>query len=122
MRQPHVLLVEQDAAVRAATCMLLKVAGYRVAAAASIAEAAAQAHQHDDLEVVIADYQLGNIEDGIDAIAAVRAVRGPCLKALLVSADTGFLLTDLAGIAGMSTASKPINPDELVAILAAPQA
>jgi DNA-binding NtrC family response regulator len=121
MNKPHVLLIEDDAAVSAAGRLLLKVAGYRVTSAMCIAEAIEHARQNHDLEVVISDYHLGHSENGVDAIAAVRAVRGSGLRAVLISGDTGLLLTDAQRGPDTSVANKPINADELLALLAARQ-
>ncbi len=121
MHQPHVLLIEDDAAVRAAAHLLLKVAGYRVTIAACTAEAVEYARQHHDLDAVISDYHLGHAENGVEAIAAVRAVRGPGLKAVLMSGDTGLLLTDLERGPDTSIAAKPISADQFLALLPAPQ-
>jgi CheY-like chemotaxis protein len=121
VHQPHVLLIEDDAAVRAGARLLLKVAGYRVTMAACTADAIAHARQNHDLDVVISDYHLGYTENGVDAIAAVRAVCGPTLRAVLISGDTGLLLTDVERGPDTFIARKPINADELFALLPAPR-
>jgi DNA-binding NtrC family response regulator len=113
------LLIEDDAAVRAAASLLLNVAGYRVSMAACTADALAQARRHRDLEVVISDYHLGWSENGVEAIAAVRAVYGPGLRAILMSGDTGLLLTDVERGPDTSIASKPISADAFLALLPA---
>lgn len=117
MHQPHILLIEDDPAVRAAARLLLKVAGYRVSSAACTTEAVEHARLHHDLEVVISDYHLGHTENGVDAIAAVRAVRGTRLRAVLMSGDTGLLLTDVQRGLDTSIAQKPISADALLALL-----
>jgi CheY-like chemotaxis protein len=119
VRQPHVLLIEDDAAVRAATHLLLRVAGYQVSVAACIAEAVDRARQHDDFEAVISDYHLSDTENGIEAIAAVRAIYGPSLRAILMSGDTGLLLTDAERGPNTSISQKPTLVDEFLALLPA---
>jgi DNA-binding NtrC family response regulator len=121
VRQPHVLLIEDDAAVRAATHLLLRVAGYQVSVAACIAEAVEHARQHHDFEVVISDYHLGYAENGVDAIAAVRAICAPGLRAVLMSGDAGLLLTDTERGPDTSISQKPTRADELLALLPARQ-
>ena len=101
--------------------MFLKVAGYRVSAAASTEEAVEHARRHHDLEFVISDYHLGPGETGVDAIAAVRAVRDQGLRAVLMSGDAGLRLTDVERGPDTAIAHKPINPDELLALLPARQ-
>jgi CheY-like chemotaxis protein len=120
VHKPHVLLIEDDAAVRAAAHLLLKVAGYRVSIATCTVEAVEHARQHHDLEAVISDYHLGYTENGVEAIAAVRAVCGPGLRAVLMSGDTGLLLTDVERGPDTSIAHKPINADALLALLPTP--
>ena len=119
MRRPHVLLIEDDAAVRAATHLLLRVAGYEVSVAACIADAVGHARQHDDFEVVISDYHLSNDENGVAAIAAVRAICGTGLRAILMSGDTGLLLTDAERGSNTSVSEKPTRVDEFLALLPA---
>ena len=60
-------------AVRRATSMLLKVAGYRVTAAACVSQAIAEAREHRNFDLLITDYHLGSTETGMDVITAVRA-------------------------------------------------
>jgi DNA-binding NtrC family response regulator len=115
------LFIDDDAAVRGAAKMFLQVAGYQVSVAACTAEAVELARQHHDLEAVISDYHLGPGEIGVDAIAAVRAVCDSGLRAVLMSGDTGLTLTDVERGPNTSIASKPINPETLLALLAAPQ-
>ena len=117
MRQPHVLLIEDDVAVRAATHLLLRVAGYQVSVAACIGEAIDHARQHHDFEVVISDYHLGDAENGVDAIAAVRAICGLGLRAILMSGDTGLLLTGAERGPDTSISPKPTRVDEFLALL-----
>ena len=121
-RAPHVLLVEDDEAVRAATRLLLKVAGYRVTAATTVAEAAQGAREHADIELLVTDYHLGNLETGLQAIAAVRAERGPELRTVLVTGDTSSAVKELANATYVHVISKPINADEFLVLLASMRA
>jgi two-component system, sensor histidine kinase len=120
-RQPHVLLVEDDAAVRDATRMLLQVAGYRVTATASVAEAEEEACRIWPLDVLVADYHLGSTDTGMDAIIAARNTHGANLKAILVTGDTSPLVQEFACDANTRVAGKPINADEFLSLLAALQ-
>jgi two-component system, sensor histidine kinase len=116
-RRRHVLLVEDDQAVRCATTMLLKVAGYQVTEAACLSQAIAEAQEHETLDLLITDYHLGSTETGMDVITAVRAEVGPDLKALLVTGDTSSAVKDLEHDANTRIASKPINADEFLRLL-----
>jgi CheY-like chemotaxis protein/anti-sigma regulatory factor (Ser/Thr protein kinase) len=114
---PHVLLVEDDEAVRGATRLLLRVAGYRVSVAATVSEASARVREHADLELVVSDFHLGGSETGMQAIAAARAALGPQLRAVLVTGDTSSAVREIRIDRHTRIASKPINADEFLALL-----
>jgi len=115
--QHHVLLVEDDPGVRNATRVFLKVEGYRVTAAASLAEAVTLATEARDIDVIVSDYHLGNGATGIDVIATVREILGRAVKAVLVTGDTSTAVRELNRDAGLRMTSKPINADELLALM-----
>jgi PAS domain S-box-containing protein len=118
---PHapgrILLVDDDAGVRNATAMLLRVEGYKVACAASLAEARQALREDPRVDVVIADYHLQKGETGIDVIAAARDAAGESLGAVLVSGDTSSTLRDVKATDRLRIASKPIKADELLWII-----
>jgi len=116
-RRPHVLLVEDDQAVRRATSLLLRVAGYRVTEVSCHAQAVAEAREHHDIDLLITDYHLGTTETGMDVITALRAELGPQVNALLVSGDTSSAIKHLKQDATTRIASKPIGADELLKLL-----
>jgi two-component system CheB/CheR fusion protein len=113
---PHVLVVEDDPAVLDATRMLLKIEGFRVSLASSLAEAVARAGEHPDIDVLISDYHLGNGETGTDVIASVRGILGPRLGAVLVTGDTSSAIKELRHDERVRTTSKPIRAEELLAL------
>jgi CheY-like chemotaxis protein len=113
----HALLVEDDARVRNATRMLLKVEGYEVTAAASLSEATQHAFNHSDIALLVTDYHLAAGETGVQVITAVRGVLGPNLPAILVTGDTSTAVRELSVDSHLRLASKPINPDELMKLL-----
>ena len=113
----RILLVDDDAGVRNATAMLLRVEGYAVVCAASLAEVKQALREDPRVDVVIADYHLQKGETGIDIIAAARDVVGESLGAVLVSGDTSSTLRDLKATDRLRIASKPINADELLSII-----
>jgi PAS domain S-box-containing protein len=117
-RAPHVLLVDDDTAVRGATRLLLRVAGYQVTAAASLAEATERAHALPDIELVITDYHLADNETGIDVIESVREIRGQDRRVILVTGDTSSAIKDLPIGTATRIASKPIHADDLLRLLA----
>jgi PAS domain S-box-containing protein len=112
-----ILLVEDDARVRNATRMLLKVEGYTVATAASLAEAVEAAEKTPDICLLVTDYHLGNDDTGVQVINEVRRRLGSQLPAVLITGDTSIAMRDLQCDDRLRTASKPINPDELLALI-----
>ena len=113
----HLLLVEDDAAVRKATRMLLKVEGYRVTAVATLGEATQAALENPDIEAIVTDYHLSRGETGIEVIAAAREHLGASCKAVLVTGDTSSAVQALSCDAHLRIASKPVNADQLLSLL-----
>jgi len=115
--QTRVLLVEDDAAVREATRMLLKSDGYHVTAVASLAEALAHAAEDPRLDLLVTDYHLRDGETGMQVIAALReALRVP-LRAILITGDTSAAMHALRMDPHLRLASKPIKAEELLGML-----
>jgi PAS domain S-box-containing protein len=113
----RVLLVEDDAAVRDATRLLLRAENYVVTAVASLSEALAAADRGADFDVVVTDYHLGEGETGMQVIRRMRARLGESLRAVLVTGDTSSAIHDLPRDAFMRMASKPVEADELLELL-----
>ena len=115
----RVLLVEDDAAVREATRVLLKSDGYHVTAVASLAEALAHAAKDPRLDLLVTDYHLRDGETGMQVIAALReALRVP-LRAILITGDTSAAVHGLRMDPHVRLASKPIKAEELLGMLTA---
>ena len=118
-RSPEVLLVEDDPAVRDATRMLLKVEGYRVFTATSLAEAQARVAEHPQIDLLVTDYHLSNGETGTQVISAVREQLDATLRAVLITGDTSSAVKDLQCDERLRLARKPIHAEELLTILKA---
>jgi CheY-like chemotaxis protein len=114
---PQILLVEDDPAVRNATRMLLKVEGYRVLTASTLAEACSVASAHPQLDLLITDYHLSNGETGTQVIATLRERLGKSLKAVLITGDTSSAVKELQHDERLRLASKPIHAEELLSLL-----
>jgi PAS domain S-box-containing protein len=114
---PRVLLIDDDPAVRSATAMLLKVEGYAVLAAASLAEAVAHARSDPQIALLVTDYHLQGGETGTQVIAAVRATLGRDLHAVLITGDTSSTVRDLGASERVHLVSKPIRADQLLELL-----
>jgi CheY-like chemotaxis protein len=115
----RVLLVEDDAAVRSATRMLLKVEGYRVTAVGSLAEALQYVREANGIDLLVTDYHLSDGELGTQVIAALRESLALPLKAVLMTGDTSTAVAELPRDPYLRVASKPIDADELLALLRA---
>jgi PAS domain S-box-containing protein len=117
--QARILLVEDDAGVRAATSFLLKSEGYGVTTAASLAEAVEHVRRDPRVDLLITDYHLGEAENGTQVIASLRRELGPRLKAVLMTGDTSAAMRALPPDPLMRIAAKPMNAEELLSLLRA---
>jgi len=115
--QPRVLLVEDDPRVRDATQLLLRSENYQVTVVTTLAGALEAAGAPDSIDLLITDYHLGNGENGIQVIEALRARHGPSLKAVLVTGDTSSAMHELARQQQVRVVSKPVQVDELLTLL-----
>ena len=114
----QVLLVEDDADVRDATRMLLRVEGYQVIAAGSLAEAISKARTLDSPpDVIVTDYHLGSGETGVQVIAALREVAGANVNAVVITGDTSSAMKELGRDNRLRIVSKPIDPEEFLGIV-----
>jgi len=121
-RQPQlgkakVLLVEDDPAVRDATCMLLRLEGYQVTAVASLGDALQSVRDVHDVDLLVTDYHLSNGETGTQVITALRERLGTPLKAVLITGDTSSVVRDLPLDTHLRFASKPLKADDLLVLL-----
>jgi PAS domain S-box-containing protein len=112
-----ILLVEDDARVRNATRMLLKVEGYDVTTASSLAEALEATGKPSGFRLLVTDYHLGSDDTGVQVIAEVRRKLASHLPAILITGDTSSAMRDLECDDRLRTASKPIDPDELLSLV-----
>lgn len=116
-RRTQILLVEDDAGVRNATRMLLRVEGHEVVTAASLKEASQRAAEHPDIGMLISDYHIGPNQTGLQVVAAVREAIGPELKVILVTGDTSSAMRALANDSNLRAVNKPVNADELLGLV-----
>ena len=113
----NVLLVEDNAAVRRATGLLLELEGYRVASVASLSEATRHVLEGNPVDLLITDYHLGEGGTGSEVIEAVRRRVGDALPVILATGDTSSAIKQLARDAHLRITSKPINADDLLALV-----
>jgi signal transduction histidine kinase/CheY-like chemotaxis protein len=113
-----VLLVEDDAAIRAVMGRLLRSWQCDVLEACST-ESALHRTQHFSRapDVIIADYQLSGTDCGTAALRAVRTHCGRDIPALVVSGDRSPALRDIVRDSGAMFLLKPVPPSKLRATL-----
>ena len=115
----RVLLVEDDAGVRNATRILFELEGYDVTAVTSLAEALQHIGDGHGIDVLVSDYHLSRGETGTQVITALREALGTSLKAILMTGDTSSAIRELPRDPRLRVASKPIDAEELMALLRA---
>lgn len=113
----RVLLVEDDAAVRDATRMLLNVEGYRVTAVTSLGEALQSVSRGDAPDLLVTDYHLRDGETGTQVISAVRDALKIPLRSVLITGDTSTAIRELPRDAYLRIASKPIEAEALLTMV-----
>jgi len=108
----RLLIIDDDEIVRSGMLHLLRDWGCECDAAETIEEALALARLHRP-DVVISDYRLREQRTGVEAIAALRALLGESLPALLITGDTAPQRLREAQASGIPLLHKPVSPDKL---------
>jgi two-component system, sensor histidine kinase len=117
MENARVLLVEDNASVRRATCMLLELDGYHVTPVASLAEALQHVREDNRVDLLVSDYHLGDGETGTQVIEALREHLGTSLPSVLTTGDTSSAIKHLTRDPHLRITSKPIQAEELLALI-----
>jgi len=108
----HVLVIDDDEAVRAAMLPLLQEWGCACETAESI-EAAVVLARARTPDLIISDYRLREQRTGLEAINAVRQACGRQVPALLITGDTSPQRLREAQSTGLPLLHKPVAPDQL---------
>ena len=109
-----VLVIDDEAAVRAGMNELLQGWGFTVLLAGTIDEARAAVLHHKGLiDVVVSDLRLANNEDGLHAIDDVRRTYGAPLPAILITGDTSPDEVKRAHAGGHPVLFKPVRARDL---------
>jgi signal transduction histidine kinase/CheY-like chemotaxis protein len=111
------LVIDDDDEARAAMCGLLARWGCATLAADGSAAALATLGLATP-GLIISDYRLGVGDDGLQAIAQLRARLAQPVPAVLVTADTAAATLRAAQVAGVPVLHKPVSPMKLRALLA----
>jgi signal transduction histidine kinase/CheY-like chemotaxis protein len=118
LRGVFVLVVDDAEDSRVAMCGLLERWGCLTIAAIDGAAAIAQLAAHDrPPELIVCDYRLQTTDDGLQAIARIRAAIGDEVPAVLVTAETSAAVADAAAAQGVPLLHKPVSPVKLRALL-----
>lgn len=104
----RVLLVDDDACVRLAMQDLMTVWGVQCEVAPST-EAALRCLSHFRPDVVLADYRLHSLHNGVQAVVAIRARLGVPVPAALVTGDTAAERAQEAQMQGLAVLHKPVS-------------
>ncbi|ODN72226.1 response regulator [Methylobrevis pamukkalensis] len=112
------MVIDNDAAILAASTALLRRWSCTVTAARSPAEAIALARVAGGTDVILADYHLDDGRTGLDAIADLRQLAGRPVPAIVVTADHSLEVAAAVREAEAELLHKPVRPAELRALLA----
>ncbi len=113
-----VLVIDDEAAVRAGMNELLQGWGCTVLLAGTIDEARVAVHRHNGvIDVVVSDLRLANSEDGLHAIDEVRRTYGAPLPVILITGDTSPDEVKRAHAGGHPVLFKPVRARDLFAAL-----
>lgn len=114
----HIVLVEDDRAMRDALKIYLQLDEHKVHTAASMAELDKLLDTLDvSPSIVISDFHLGTHERGSDAIEKIRRHFKSALPAILLTGDTSAVPARLASEAGIRMLNKPVDGQRLVAVV-----
>ena len=113
----RVLIVEDNVNAMQAIVGLLESWGCVVMSAVSLERALVCIAEEGVPQVILSDYQLGGIGNGVEAIAAIRTHCGVSIPACLISGETHEDLQLLAQAAQLTLLHKPVRPAKLRSLL-----
>jgi PAS domain S-box-containing protein len=111
-----VLIVDDDPAIVDATRMLLEVEGFDVTTALDGREAIGQIEDGLRPNIIVSDYRLPGL-NGIDVIRHIRELAGEDLPTILVTGDTSAAHIAEAGLTFCEVLHKPVDSDQLIALI-----
>ena len=118
LRGTFALVIDDDEAARAGMCGLLESWGCLTLAAADGDDAIRQLSAHDrPPELIVCDYRLTTDENGLQAMARVRAAVGGDVPTIIVTGDTSNAVLNAAQLARVPLLRKPVSPVKLRALL-----
>ncbi len=111
----RLILVEDNESVRAATELFLKLEGYEVQSAGSVAEAEPFFAKLRPGDVVIADHHLDEKRTGLDMLIELRQRFGYTVPGIILSGDLPSVLRSMrSAVPACVFLGKPVDTDALV--------
>jgi two-component system, sensor histidine kinase len=115
--EARVLLVEDETSVQRALTRLLRLEGYHVTAVESLTEALQHIQCGNGVDVLVCDYHLGDGHTGSEVVARLRQMLGIPLRSIITTGDTSSVIKELPRDPYLWITSKPIESEELLALL-----
>lgn len=109
MREPVLLVVEDEVLVRLSVCDFLRSAGFTVIEAGSAREALAVLRARDDIALVVTDIRMSHAMEGVELIREIRRSY-PSIKVISASAYQNTEPVEAA-------VTKPYSLDGLLAVI-----
>jgi two-component system, sensor histidine kinase len=117
-RGQRVVLVEDDASMRAALCTYLQLDNHTVQTAGSLSDLdSLLVVMEQPPDIVISDFHLGESECGSEAIERIRAKFGNQVPAIILTGDTSLIPTQLGKQPITRMLNKPIDVHMLMATM-----
>ncbi len=116
--KPGILIIEDDAPVRDALQLVLKLEGYpvHVAESADAAEALF-ASCGAEIDLVVSDFQLGDGRNGLELLEKLRSRADRDLPAVILSGDTSPALAAIGNVRRVALLRKPVDTPRLISLL-----
>jgi DNA-binding NtrC family response regulator len=109
------ILVEDNESVRTATELFLRLEGYEIASAPSIAEAESLFQGMQPGDVIVADYHLDDQHTGLDMILNLRERFGYEVPGIVLSGDLPSVLRSVRTVVPACVfLSKPVDTGALI--------
>ena len=107
LRGRHVLVLDNDEQVLDSTATLLTSWGCQVQALHRAADITAPGRHNADVALV--DMHLGEADDGLTAVARLRAHQGVTVPALIMTGDVSLHTRERVAAAGLPLLEKPLT-------------
>jgi len=110
-----ILVVEDEASVRASLSRLLKLRGVEAIVVATANDALEQVTRHVIRpDLLICDYNLRGSANGVDTVKALRGALGSNIPAIVMTGDIRSDIVQSIAAYGISVLIKPFRADELL--------